>query len=85
MTPEDLNWQKEPPRIEGWWFWRKQKNQTDPFKWNAYYILYEGNSKDYYLLDANLKRIYWTAWSEGTHVLFPAGGWWAPIMLDLTY
>ena len=56
-------WDKDKPTEEGWYFWRKTKVQSDPWKWNTYYLI--PNEAE--------------CWENGTEVFWPKGGQWQAI------
>jgi len=58
-------WIHDEPREEGWFLWRRNKTTTDPWKWNAYYIIAVIES------DFNGNTVEWSCWEAGTEVLCP--------------
>lgn len=71
-----MNWIKERPVEEGWYFWRKSKVQSDPRKWNAYFISDEGDGEE---MCGKNYRYSWCWDAEGANVYWPKGGWWCKI------
>lgn len=73
-----MNWTKERPTKEGWYFWRKSKVQSDPWKWNTYFIVDEG--EDSRMTDMQGDPVRFTCWEAGSDVYWPKGGWWCLIV-----
>jgi len=70
-----LQWSKSKPEAEGWYLWRWATTVTDPWKWNAYYVMpNKGRVSDHKGRD-----VPWSYWESGTEVYAPGGGWWASI------
>lgn len=65
-----MNWTKAKPASEVWYFWRKRKDQSDPFYWLTYFYCDK--------LDAS-GRVSW--WADGTEVTPPRGGEYSPIFI----
>jgi hypothetical protein len=61
-----IDWTNKLPVEEGWYFWRRRNNQSDPFTWLAFYVLPPD------LTNENPVEY----WSGGDNVPPPTGGWW---------
>ena len=57
-----MKWIKKRPDKEGWYFWRKARTITDPWKWNAYFV--------------TVLRLRPRLWEIGCETHWPSGGWW---------
>lgn len=73
-----LKWTQTTPRREGWYFWRLRFTVTDPWKWNAYFVMSTEGMRDV-PVDADGNREPFSLWEAGTEVRWPKGGWWAEI------
>ena len=62
----DSDWTQARPTEEGWWFWRRAKNVTDKYKWNAYFVMLDD------FTDVSGVSLY----ESGCCVRWPSGGWW---------
>ena len=61
------NWTMCKPTMEGWYFWRSRKTCTDPWKWEAVFLMDQE--------DGTLE-----SWIGGTACWMPRGGWWKKIV-----
>ncbi len=62
-----MNWTKELPTSEGWYFWKRNFNRQ-PWLWQAIFVLKEKDESSY--------------WDSGTSIHAPKGGWWGKIELS---
>jgi len=65
-TPAPINWTKDRPNAEGWYFWRRAKNVNDIRKWLVYFVEKTPHAP-VWLFEIQCK------------VPRPKGGWWARI------
>jgi len=72
-----MNWTKEAPKKEGWYFWKRAKTMYNEATLNAYLI--ENNPFDSEDVENKSKFI---AFEAGCEVYLPKGGWWyGPIQI----
>lgn len=72
-------WTKDKPNSEGYYFWKRNSNVKDPWRWGCYYVMpNEGRVKDH-----TGKDVPWSFWEAGMEVEEPRGGWWSKIDLPL--
>jgi len=62
------NWTKRKPTVEGWYFWRSRRDSSDPWRWDAVYLLDERENGEL------------EAWMGGAVCWLPTGGWWKEIV-----
>ena len=64
------NWTRTEPNEDGWYFWKKRSNSTDPSKWISYYAV---TGKWDGILDEKFSLFH-----LGGSCLQeePIGGWW---------
>jgi len=62
-------WTNSRPTVEGWYFWKRNRNWT-PWLWQAIYVTMDKG-----------KRVFW---ESGTAVNAPRGGWWKSITQEIS-
>jgi len=80
MNNKTLKFTQNSPAKEGWYFWKRSKSITDPFRYSTYYIEFL-NDDDGFEVDSEGNRVNRQYW-DGTGLLIsaPRGGWWCPIL-----
>ena len=68
-------WTSGIPTTEGWYFWKKRRNTTDPWLWFAYYVTDDRGDDE--------TTDNFSCWAEGTAVHWPKGGWWMSIVIPV--